>query len=139
MTRLEELIEGFENGTFPATKWTHWSHIQMAVWYLKHYSLSEARVRIKEGIKKYNVSQGGKNTDSEGYHETITEFYIQVLTMFLLKIPLHCSMEEALQLLEIDEIASKSYVFKYYDKKLLMTKKYRLQWIKPSNACLTIW
>ena len=65
----EQLIKGFEGGTWPSGKWTHFAHFVMALWYTYYYPIAEARKLIKHGIKKYNEAVGGKNTEGSGYHE----------------------------------------------------------------------
>ena len=70
------LIEGFENGSWPAAEWKHQAHLAMGLWYLSKHDVPDATKLIRDGIKKYNVATGGQNTDTSGYHETITLFYI---------------------------------------------------------------
>jgi len=39
--------------------------------------------RLRDGIRRYNVVTGVPNTDTGGYHETITRFYVGVTARFL--------------------------------------------------------
>lgn len=129
---IKQLVVGFEDGSYPESKWTHHSHIYMAVWYLRRFSRSEASLRIKEGIKAFNLSKGGKNTDSSGYHETITEFYIRILNKFL------DSYNEMPEEDLWNEIANQSFMksdfpFIYYSKTYLMSTEARLDWMEPDK------
>ena len=74
----KELIQQFESCELPKEKWTHEAHFVMALWYCWHQPLPLAIQSIKEGIKRYNLSIGGANTDHSGYHETITVFYTRL-------------------------------------------------------------
>ena len=129
-SEARKLVEQFENGTYLAASWTHQSHVVMALWYLFHYPLVEARSRIKEGIKGYNLAQGGVNSDTEGYHETITEFYIQVLVRFLeRKGPI--DFDKVMKALKHEPCMSSSFPFAYYSKDRLMSVRARKSWVEP--------
>ncbi len=127
---IAELIAGFEDGTYPASDWTHESHIYMAVWYLLKLPLEEATDRIKEGIRQYNVSQGGENTATSGYHETITVFYIHVLHQFLVSRG-HWEDTEIWAALPEQSFMSSDFPFRYYSKEHLMSKTARARWVEP--------
>ena len=87
MTAIEakELIHQFETCQLPKAKWTHEAHFIMALWYCCHQTLPLAIQSIKDGIKRYNISVGGANTDDSGYHETITVFYTKLIIDYILQ------------------------------------------------------
>ena len=39
--------------------------------------------QLRQGITRYNESVGTANTDSSGYHETLTSFYVDLIARFL--------------------------------------------------------
>jgi hypothetical protein len=80
---LARFMGEFEAGTYPAERWKHREHVIMACWYLLHLPLHEATPAIRAGIQRYNVAQGGANTTTSGYHETLTVFWIHVLAKAL--------------------------------------------------------
>lgn len=127
---VEALIAGFENGSWPASQWTHQSHIYMALWYLSNCSSEEASIRIKQGIRKYNESQGGENTATSGYHETITEFYIRILSSFIERTHFK-TKDPAWQRLSSEPFMHKDFPLKYYSKAYLMTPLARSEWCAP--------
>ena len=132
---VKELIIGFETGAYPKEHWTHEAHFVMALWYTYHESLSKAREFIKEGIKRYNISQGGVNTDEEGYHETITEFYIQLIAQYQ-QVNFDWSLDELLLHLNDQPFLEKTYPFEFYTKEVLMSKAARLGWVAPDKKDL---
>lgn len=138
MNRIEagELVNGFENGTLPKEKWTHEAHFVMALWYTYHRPLQQARKLIKEGIKNYNLSVGGKNTDDSGYHETITELYIQIIVQYQLSFTNNYDFDFLLEQLFDQEFLNKEFPFKYYTKEWLLSKKARKQWVEPDRKDL---
>ena len=73
---LDEFIRRFEAGSLTKEEWTHAAHLRMAAWYVSRFSVEEAGVRIRVGIRHLNECLGGENTEDAGFHETLTEFWI---------------------------------------------------------------
>ncbi|MDH5475595.1 MAG: hypothetical protein OEX22_07905 [Cyclobacteriaceae bacterium] len=129
--KIEKMVLGFENGSFPKEKWTHIAHFEMALWYTYHEPIHTAKKLIKEGIKKYNIAVGGKNTPSEGYHETLTELYIQLIIRYQLSFKNEYDFETLLKGLYHQSFLDKNHLFQWYTKEKLMSKEARLNWVEP--------
>ncbi len=73
--RDDDGIEGharaFVACTLPKAEWTHAGHWAAALWLLRHDG-DELDTRMPGLIRRYNESVGGVNSDSAGYHHTIT-------------------------------------------------------------------
>lgn len=127
----KELIEQFETCKLPKEKWTHQAHFVMALWYCSHQPLGFAIQSIKEGIKRYNISVGGANTDDSGYHETITVFYTKLIIDYIFQgdpcRPFENRLAEFLQ----QPFLSKDFPLRYYTKEWLMSKEARKKWMPP--------
>ena len=130
-TEAKEMVHQFEKGNLPKEKWTHEAHFVMALWYCCLQPLPLALESIKEGIKKYNVSIGGENTDRSGYHETITLFYTRVIVNYVLQNGAGHQFENKLAGLWQQEFLQKDFPFKYYSRELLMSTAARKKWIAP--------
>ncbi|MGF1589368.1 MAG: hypothetical protein ACFCU7_09010 [Pleurocapsa sp.] len=132
----ERIVAAFRACTLPRVEWTHQAHLQVGLWHLLHYSPSEALSRLRQGIKQYNISCGIENNKSQGYHETITQFYVCLINQFIRQTD--CSQP-------IDLIAHKlinccgnpSLLFKYYSRERLMSQTARKEWIEPDLMPLT--
>ena len=127
----KELVHQFENGELAKEKWTHEAHFVMALWYCCRQPLQQAIESIKEGIKKYNSSIGGENTDHSGYHETITVFYTRQIINYILKTGPGDQFESKLNGLWQQEFLKKDFPLKYYSRELLMSKEARKNWLAP--------
>lgn len=137
-TEAKELVHQFEKGTLPKEKWTHEAHFVMALWYCCQQPLPQAIASIKEGIKKYNVSVGGENTDHSGYHETITVFYIRQIITYVLQTCADKQFESKLKGLWLQEFLAKDFPLTYYSRELLMSKEARKNWLAPDLQPLMI-
>jgi hypothetical protein len=127
----KKLVHQFEIGGLPKEKWTHEAHFVMALWYCCRQPLPQAIESIKEGIKKYNISIGGENTDHSGYHETITVFYTSLIINYVLQTGVGKQFESNLNGLWQQEFLKKDFPFKYYSRELLMSKEARKNWLAP--------
>ena len=135
--QAKELVKQFETCSLPKEKWTHEAHFVMALWYCSHQPLPLAIQSIRNGIKKYNVSVGGENTDHSGYHETITVFYTRVIINYLLTNDKTRQFENKLNGLFGQPFLAKDFPLQYYSKELLMSKEARRGWIPPDIQSLT--
>ena len=57
--------------SLPKAEWTHAAHVAAAVYVLDRHG-ARAEAVMPELIRRYNAATGTPNTDSEGYHHTIT-------------------------------------------------------------------
>ena len=131
LNEANELINQFEACHLPKEKWTHEAHFVMALWYCSHQPLPIAIQSIKEGIKRYNISVGGANTDDAGYHETITVFYTKLIINYILQgDPCH-PFENRLTGLLKQSFLLKDFPLRYYTQELLMSKNARKNWTPP--------
>jgi hypothetical protein len=133
---IKDLVMKFETCTLPASLWTHQAHLEVALWYLLHYSREEAKQRMHEGIFQYNIAMGGKNTDQSGYHETITLFYLEALERFLKDICKSLSFRRLVNDLIDSRYTDKNLPFEYYTKELLMSAQARREWVVPDKKKL---
>ena len=82
---IAEFINAFETCTLLRATWTHQAHLTVAVWYVSNHSLPDATTSIRNGIQRYNEAGGVMTTDTSGYPETITLFFIRVVKQYLAK------------------------------------------------------
>lgn len=143
----EPVVKKFFSCTLPKQEWTHEAHLRVGLWHLLHYSPSESMARLRQSIKRYNVACGVENTDSQGYHETITRFYVLLIARF---IETNIQLVNAIvttpsnERVNIDLLANeliKRYgdrllIFKYYSRERLMSRKARLEWVEPDLMSL---
>jgi hypothetical protein len=127
---MERLVKAFEACTLPRSEWTHAAHVTVALWYLVHYSGEEAVMRIRNGIKRYNASQGVAMTMSGGYHETMTLFWIWAVARYLLLEGAGRSVEQLAEGLK-DCLGDKNFPLAYYSRERLMSWEARLSWMEP--------
>lgn len=126
------LVSQFESGELP--DWNHREHLTVALWYVSRLEEAAALDRIREGILFLNGCHGTPNTDTRGYHETLTRFWIGVVAKFLKERGEGRSeLELANELVET--YAGRSGLWReYYSFDLLRSVESRRKWIDPDVA-----
>lgn len=129
-TEIVHLIERFEKQCLPKVEWTHEAHLVVAVWYCDRLPLNEAMTVVREKITLHNESVGTPNSDTEGYHESITRFWLLVASELLRH---HKSEDLATKCNRlIDSESGKSdYPLMYYSSGKLFSVKARKEWMNP--------
>ena len=127
---IDRLVMEFRLGTFPFKEWNHLAHLRVALWYLYYYPKEEATWRIRNGIQKYNEANDIPVSETGGYHETITIFWIHVLHSFLIRYKEGRSLEE-LAAKAIELYQDKRYPLNYYSRERIMSWEARLSWLEP--------
>ncbi len=128
LEQATRLVHQFEAGTLPKEEWTHTAHFIMAFWYCMQLPLPQAVKKIRNGIKEYNLSVGGANTDTSGYHETITLFHIMQVSNYLVTTGIAELTDEALATFLQQPFLNREYICQFYPKEKLMSTAAREKW-----------
>lgn len=126
----EQLVAGFIDLTLPKAEWTHEAHFRVALWHLLRYSPAETLERLRAGISRYNQAVGGINSDTMGYHETITRFYVWAVARFLDTADRSTPIDE-LEAALYSAVGDKSLPERYWSKPRLDSVAARRGWLGP--------
>ena len=80
---IEHLGEGLLARTLPREEWTHEAHLAATTYLLLKRPDVDLGKALPGIIRAYNESVGGVNSDTEGYHDTITRAYLRGIRLFL--------------------------------------------------------
>ncbi|MBD1937591.1 hypothetical protein [Microcoleus sp. FACHB-68] len=134
-SEIESLIRNFENCTLPRCEWTHHAHLIVALWYLTRYPEQKAINRIRENIQQLNRANGVQTTKDSGYHETITLFWIRMVSRHLLSEGENHTFVNLAKSL-IHNCGNPSLPLEYYTRERLMSWKARITWVEPDLKSL---
>jgi hypothetical protein len=76
-------VKRFLARTLPKPEWTHAAHLAVGTWHVRTHGAARALAELRTGIRALNDSRGTPNTDSSGYHQTITRACVVVIDGFL--------------------------------------------------------
>lgn len=126
----QRIIAGFENRTLPKSKWTHEAHLIVSLWHCINYNHEETIYLLRTKIKLYNETVGTPNTEIEGYHETLTRFWVWQTNQFLQESESK-DFDQICSSFILSNRSSKEAPLQYYSKEILFSNKARTEWVKP--------
>ena len=136
-SELHDLVVRFENATLSASEWTHSAHLVTGLWHARTFSEADALNRLRQGILRLNAAHGTPNTDTRGYHETITRAYLVLLVRFAGTNP-ELTVGAIAQALLASDLAKRDALFSYYSRDVLMSVAARRGWIEPDLRSLVL-
>ena len=83
---LDAFLRGFEECTLDKSEWNHAAHVAAGGAYLydsQNLDVAGVLPLVRERIRAFNLSVGGANTATSGYHETLTHFWLLILARHL--------------------------------------------------------
>ena len=134
--QLDDFVVRFLNRTLPKSEWTHAAHLSVGAWHVHRFGVEEAVNRLRQAIRALNESHGTANTDSGGYHETITRAYALLIAEFLSG-QREGTLAQRVGALLASPLAHKNALLEYYSKELLMSVAARGEWSGPDLKPLT--
>lgn len=132
---VASFITAFESCRLPKSSWTHHAHLVVGFWYLSRHSFKTALDEVRDRIKHHNESVGTTNTDTSGYHETITRLYMAAIDAHIKAHPT-LAFSESLKALLASPLANSSWPLSYYSRARLFSVEARRRWVEPDLAPL---
>jgi phosphoribosylanthranilate isomerase len=129
------LVAAFLDRTLPKALWTHEAHLRVGLWHVRRFGPRDALDRLRTSIRAYNVSVGGENSDTAGYHETITRFYVIRISDFLSH-----AKQSATDDVLADELLQREHdrelPLRFWSRARLFSRDARREWVAPDLAPL---
>jgi hypothetical protein len=126
---IERIGLGVLTRTLPKPEWTHAAHFAAAFWLLTQPHRDALR-EMPGLIRAYNEATGVANTDSTGYHDTITLASLRAARAWLNARPheaLHVSLAELLA----SDYGRSDWLLAYWSKPVLFSVQARRSWVEP--------
>lgn len=116
--------------TLAKAEWTHEAHLAATAWLILERPDIVPERDLPGLIRRYNESVGGVNSDSEGYHETITQVSIRAVRAALVRSAGRglCAQVNALLLAEEGR---RDWPLRFYSRERLFSKEARCRWVAP--------
>lgn len=129
-TKLDHITAGFLDLSLPKEEWTHAAHLITGLSLIQTHGLVQAEALMPEMIRAYNEAKGGINSDTEGYHHTLTIFYLRILSDYR-DAHLHLEMLELCEHLLASPQGAREYPLTRYTKDILFSLEARKNWVEP--------
>jgi hypothetical protein len=128
--------EGLLARTLPRPDWTHEAHLAATTYLLTRRPDVDIDRELPGIIRSYNESVGGVNSDSEGYHETITRVFLHGVRLFLAEADLTEPLHELVNELLLSPMGRRDWPLRFYTPERLFSVEARRKFIPPDLAAL---
>jgi hypothetical protein len=133
---VDALAARFAAAAIPATQWTHHAHMIVGVWHVVRYGPDAALDHMRAGIRRLNAAHGTIDSDTRGYHETITRAYVRLLAAFVAARPAGEPVAAMIAALLAGPLAARDVLARHYSRERLLSVDARRGWMEPDLAPL---
>lgn len=126
---IHELVLAFEACSFHPSEFRHYQHLTVALWYVWHLSPEAAIEKMTNGIRRLAEAYG-----KMGYHETITLFWLRLVSNFVAEQRARSLSVTANALIE--RCNNKDLIGQFYSAELLATERAKAEWVEPDLKAL---
>lgn len=130
---LAAIADGVIARSLPKPAWTHAAHFACAVWIIMRRDDLVAERDLPGLIRAYNESTGTPNTDTGGYHETITQASLVAVRAVVAE---GGSPIKVLRRLLEGPHGRSDWLLKHWSRELLFGVEARRGWVEPDLAPL---
>ena len=116
--------------SLPKPRWTHAAHFAVALWLIACRQDLDASRDMPGFIRAFNDATGVANTDTEGYHETITQASLRAARSFLLQNP-GCRLFATCNALMASPLGEPDWLLAYWTRARLFSVEARRGWVNP--------
>ncbi len=133
---VAHLGEGLVERTLERAEWTHEAHLAATTYLLLKRPDIDVDAELPGLIRAFNESVGGTNSDTEGYHETITRAYLHGIRLFLSEAATNRPIHELVNELLLSPMGRRDWPLRFWSKDRLMSSAARLAYAEPDVAAL---
>jgi len=128
--------EGLLARTLPRAEWTHEAHLAATIYRILKHPEIDLDTELRGIISNYNESVGGVNSDSEGYHDTITHAYLRGIRLFLSEADRSRPVHDLVNELLMSPMGRRDWPLRFWSKERLMSVEARRNWVEPDFAAI---
>lgn len=133
---VRHIGEGLLLCNLPRAEWTHEAHLAATTYLLLRHPEVDLDQELPGLIRRYNESVGGLNSDSEGYHETITRVFLVGVRLFLSEANLSDPLHEIVNMLLLSPMGRRDWPLRFYTPARLFSIEARRTFVEPDIAAL---
>jgi hypothetical protein len=133
---IEHIGEGLVARTLPRSEWTHEAHLAATTYLLLRRPDIDLDDELPDIIRRYNESVGGVNSDTEGYHETITRAFLHGVRLFLSEADAGAPLHKLVNELLLSPMGRRDWPLRFYSPEKLFSVEARRTFVAPDVAAL---
>ena len=127
-TEITRAAGKFLDLSLPKPEWTHAAHFAVTLWLVRHRPALNLEAEMPGLIRAYNDATGTPNTDTGGYHETITRASLGAARAMLAASP-ERPLHEVLDALLTSPLGDSKWLLNYWSRERLFSVEARRNWL----------
>ena len=128
------LLQRFQGADLSVDEWHHREHVRLAYLHLLRWPYAEALERMSSGLKALNAAQKVPETVERGYHETLTQGWMQLVHCTLCEYGPAETSEAFLE--QHSHLQARRAMLFFYSRPRLMSSEAKARFIQPDLAPL---
>ena len=125
----------FLDRSLPKPEWTHAAHFAVTLWLIRHQPALDLKIEMPGLIRAFNEATGTPNTDTGGYHETITQASLVAARSQLEAAPGR-ALHEILEALLNSPLGDSKWLLEHWSRERLFSVEARRKWLPPDRKPL---
>ncbi|HWE46438.1 MAG TPA: hypothetical protein VG407_10465 [Caulobacteraceae bacterium] len=115
----------------PKIEWTHAAHFAVALWILRERAEIVPERDMGAIIRAYNERTNTPNTDTSGYHETITQASLRAARAHMASRPADEPLHLVVDALMAEMLGRSDWPMWFWSKPVLFSVEARREWVEP--------
>lgn len=132
---IQRVGEKFLDRSLPKPEWTHAAHFAVSLWLIRHRPAIDLDDKLPGLIRAFNEATGTPNTDSGGYHETITRASLAAVRARLAAAP-SLALHDILDAILVSPLGNANWLLEYWSRERLFSVAARRGWLAPDLKAL---
>lgn len=133
---IEHLTLRMIDRSLPKAEWTHAGHFAAALWLLRYRENLTTPIEIRRLITRYNEATNTANTDTSGYHHTITLASMRAAADIHKRLGSETPLHVVLHTLMASDLGHHDWLMVYWSREVLFGLQARRDWVEPDRAPL---
>ena len=117
-------------------EWTHEAHRAATTYLILKHPEIDLDTELPGLIRRFNERVGGVNSDTEGYHDTITRAYLRGVRLFLEEADASRPMHDLVNELLVSPMGRRDWPLRFWSKDRLMSVEARRGFVPPDLAAM---
>lgn len=134
---IEHLGEGLLARTATREEWTHEAHLAATTYFLLRRPDIDLDEELPGIIRRFNESVGGTNSDTEGYHETITRCFLAGVRLFLEGRDVSVPLCDLVNQLLLSPMGRRDWPLRFFSRERLFSVEARRSHLEPDLASMS--
>lgn len=127
---IASLAAGVLDHSLPKPAWTHAAHFAACLWLLRHLPGFDGPRDMPAIIRSYNLATGTANTDTSGYHHSITLASLRGAEAALAAAP-DAPLHEVLATIMAGPMGRSDWLLAHWSRETLFSPAARHGWCPP--------